>query len=218
MRTVSRATPIAMTSLALVTWPLQSSAHSPIEGLGAFYGYLLHPVTVLSHVLLLTAVALMLGQQGRGNARPSVIALGVAFAGGLAAATAGASNSFHVSESMLLLGALIVGSTVIVDRHMPAAVVMAVAAATGLAIGLDSATATTDIRDSALGIAGVTTGVLYLTIVIAGFTISFEKYWQRIAVRVAGSWIFAVSILVLARTIAGPANRAAAAAGGFLFG
>lgn len=216
MSAKSRARPIAMACLALLAWPSHGFAHSPIEGLGRFYGHLLHPVTVLPHFLLLTAVALTLGQQGRGKARAGAIALGLAFAGGLAAATAGASGS--VSESMLLLGALVVGSAVILDRHMPAAAAVTVAAAAGLAIGLDSATAATGIRDKALGIVGVTTGVMYLTIVIAGFTISFEKHWQRIAVRVAGSWIFAVSMLVLAQTIAGPAKRAAAAAGGFLFG
>ncbi|MBU1212383.1 MAG: HupE/UreJ family protein [Alphaproteobacteria bacterium] len=207
-----------MVSLALVAWPLQASAHSPIEGLGAFYGHLLHPVTVQSHAMLLTAVALMFGQQGRSKARAGVIALGLAFAGGLAAATTGASGTFSVSEPMFLLGALVVGGAVVLDLRVAAAVVVSVSVATGLIIGLGPAPATTGMRDKALGIGGVATGVLYLTIVITGFTISLQKHWQKIAVRVVGSWIFAVSMLVLAQTIAGPAKRVAAAAVGFLFG
>ena len=147
-----------------------------------------------------------------------MLALGLAFAGGLAAATAGASDTNPVSEPLLLMGALVAGSVVIVDRPIPAAVAISIGAATGLAIGLDSATATSGVRENVLGIAGVTTGVLYLTVVIAGMTVTFEKHWQRISVRIVGSWIFAVSMLVLAQTAAGPAKRAAAAGGEFLYG
>ena len=216
MRSAGRAAAIA--GLATVICPSHALAHSPIEGLGTFYGYLLHPVTVLSHALLLTAVALMLGQQARSSARAAVLALGLAFAGGLAAAMAGASDTNPVSEPLLLMGALVAGSVVIVDRPIPAAVAISIGAATGLAIGLDSATATSGVRENVLGIAGVTTGVLYLTVVIAGMTVTFEKQWQRISVRIVGSWIFAVSMLVLAQTAAGPAKRAAAAGGEFLYG
>jgi Protein of unknown function (DUF3604) len=45
-----------------------AEAHSPIQGIGTFYSYLLDPFVVPPHAILLTALALLLGQQGRARA------------------------------------------------------------------------------------------------------------------------------------------------------
>lgn len=207
MRFAGRVANCATVLLGLVTCPSLAEAHSPMEGLGTFYSHLLHPVTVLPHALVLTALSLMLGQQGRTRARTGVLAMAAAFSFGLLVAIFASPNI--IREQVLVFAALAIGGAVCLDRKMPNTWVAAVAAAAGLAIGLDSGmVTTTGLRDTALAVTGVAVGVLYLTVVIAGLTVALEKQWQRVAIRIGGSWIFAVSVMVLALSFVGPTKRA----------
>ncbi len=192
-------------------YPSASEAHSPIQGMGTFYNHLLHPLVVPSQALLLIAIALMLGQQGRSIARVGIVSFGLAFAAGLTVATVVTLEGER--EWILLFGTLVVGSAVCLDWRIPGLLVTFLAAGAGITIGLDSALSTAGLRDTALAAAGGTVGVLYLTIVIAGLTVAIEKHWQRVAIRIAGSWILAVSIMVLTLSIAGTAKRTAALTG-----
>ena len=197
--------------ITLIAYSPSAEAHSPIKGLGTFYSQLLHPFAVPSHALLLIAAALMLGQQGRDSARIGLSALGLAFTVGLAVATANALDG--VREQTLLFGAFAIGGVVSLDRRMPSSLTALIAAGAGIAIGLDSATNTSGLHDAVLALAGVTIGVLYLATLIAGLTVGLMKHWHRVGVRIAGSWIVAASILVLALSIAAPTNRATTAVG-----
>lgn len=194
----------------LIACPMRAGAHSPIEGLGTFYSHFLHPATVLPHALLLVAVSLMLGQQGRSIAQVALGALGAAFATGLATATAGGLDI--VSEHVLVFSSLVIGGLVCLDLRMPIAIPVLVATGTGLAIGLDSAISINGLRDTVLAVAGLAVGVFYLAIVIVGLTVAAEKHWQRLAIRIGGSWIFAISVMVIALSMASLARRTAAAA------
>lgn len=214
MKAADRAASLSTVLVSLTACPSLAQAHSPIEGLGTFYSHVLHPVTVLSHALLLTAVSLMLGQQGRSTARVAIVALGGTFVAGLAIATAGGINV--VREQVMIITALLAGGLVCLDRRVPIAFPVSVAAGTGLAIGLDSGVNMTGLRDTALAVAGVAVGVLYLAVVVAGLTADVKKQWQRVAIRIGGSWIFAVSILVLALSISGPTKRVGVIIGSFI--
>jgi hypothetical protein len=156
----------------------------------------------------------MLGQQGRDPARAAICALGVTFIAGLTVATVGGLNV--IREQFLIIAALITGGVVCLDRPVPIAFPVSVAAGTGLAIGLDSAVSTTGFRDTALAVAGVAAGVLYLAVVLAGWTVQIKKHWQRVAIRIGGSWIFAVSLMVFALSLTGPTKRPVVAIGSFV--
>jgi hypothetical protein len=125
-------------AMAIAVYPSLAEAHSPIKGFGTFYSHLLHPLAVPSHALLLTAAALMLGQQGRSTARIGFVALGLSFVVGLTAAKAGAVGG--VREPLLLCGAFVIGGMVVLGLQMPALLSTLAAAGAGIAIGVDSAT------------------------------------------------------------------------------
>jgi hypothetical protein len=199
----------AIAFVSIFMCPAIAEAHSPIEGLGTFYAQLLHPVVVPSHTLLLVATALLLGQQGRSGARAGVVALGLTFIAGFLAATTGAISG--VRENILLLGALALGGLMGLDLRIPSAVTAAAGALTGLAIGLDSATNNSGLREAALGLVGVTIGVMYLTVIISGAAVGLVAHWQRVGIRIAGAWIAAISLMVLALSVATPVKRATAA-------
>jgi hypothetical protein len=182
-----------------------AEAHSPIQGLGTFYNYFLHPFVVPPHAILLIAVALMLGQQGRDRARSGLVALGLAFISGDVAARALALGG--APQTMLLCGAVAVGGAVILDRPLPTGLTTIAAAVAGFAIGVDSGTDGLGLREELMAFAGVSSGAIYLTLVIAGLTVGFTQHWRRVGVRIAGSWIVAAAALVLALSIAGPLKR-----------
>ncbi len=190
-------------------WPAVAEAHSPIKGLGTFYNYMLHPLLVPAHALLLIAIALMLGQQGRDRAGTGIILFALSLVAGLSVSGAGIDAS--LGEPVLLAGSLIVGGTVSLGRRLPRIAVLAAAAIAGLVIGLDSAAESSGMRDTVLAYAGLTTGILYFAIVVCGLTVGLLEHWQRIAVRIAGSWIVAASVMVLALMLAGPADHNTAA-------
>ena len=192
--------------IAVVLPPLPAHAHTPIEGLGTFYSHLLHPLSVLSHALLLISVGIMLGQQGRARARRALMVLAGAFMFGLAAESSTSINI--VREPMLILAALTIGAAVSLDWRLPDLATSSLAAYSGLLVGLDSGPGLAGLRETALATAGVTMGVMYLTTTIAGALVALDKPWQRVGIRIVGSWIVAVSILVLALSIVGPVKHA----------
>lgn len=195
-------------ALLLVLWPVAAEAHSPITGLGTFYNSMLHPLLVPAHALLLLAIALMLGQQGRDTARPGLVVFGLCLVAGLMISGAGMDAS--VDEPMLLAGALLMGGFVSLARRLPRPAPLCAAAVGGLAIGLASTPEASALREAVLAYAGLVTGILYLATVICGLTVGLVGDWQRIGVRIVGSWIVAACVMVLALMLAGPRNHEAA--------
>ena len=51
-------------ALLLALVPQLVLAHSPMAGIGKFYGGMLHPLMVLSHALALMMFAMLVGQRG----------------------------------------------------------------------------------------------------------------------------------------------------------
>jgi hydrogenase/urease accessory protein HupE len=132
----------------------------------------------------------------------------MAFAVGMLTSTAGAFGS--VREHALLLGALALGALISLDLRIPSALTVAAGAAAGLATGLDSSINNPGPRDTALAFAGVIIGVMYLTILVAGATVGLVEHWHRVGVRIVGSWIVAMALMVLALSVATPVKRATA--------
>lgn len=194
---------------ALVAWPLTAEAHSPIKGLGAFYGHMLHPLAVPAHAMLLIAIALMLGQSGRDAARAGLPAFALGLFAGLATAGTGAVTG--VRESILLFGALAAASAVSLALRVPSVIAALAAGVAGFGLGLDSAPSDPASREAMVAYAGLIAGTLWLVTIVAGMTVGLSQPWRRVGVRVAGSWIAAVAALGLAFALAGPHERDIAA-------
>lgn len=201
MISVKRLLTIGIFMSGVTSFPGVARAHSPIEGIGTFYGYMLHTLVVPAHALLIVGVTLVLGQQRLPEARMGLTVLAVAFVAGLTISSAGWGGA--TKEWQLLAGALMVGSAVSIGRKLPLAAVLPAAAAAGLALGLDSAPAEAALGERPLATAGLISGTLGLALVLTGLTVGLNKHWQRIGIRVAGSWIVAVSILVLSLSLTG---------------
>lgn len=176
--------------------PGVSLAHSPIQGIGNFYNGLLHPVLVPAHLLLLVAIGLFLGQQG---SRAIQLALGIfAFATvtGLAAAWFSITGE---TETLILVLSAVIGLVIAMAPKVALLWCGFGALLAGFLLGIDSAQEALSGKDKLLTLFGSGVAIYFLVLYpIALADYSNKKAWQKIGIRVVGSWVAASSLLVLA--------------------
>ena len=171
-------------------------AHSPIEGIGSFYNGLFHPVLVPAHLLLLISLGLLIGQKGIGENRAALAVFLVTTAIGLIGAwfSLGGEMELVLLSAAAIIG-LLIASNLSIGRYLSAIL----AALVGLLIGIDSAQETLWGKAKLVTLTGSGVGICLLFINSILFADYFNnKPWQKIGVRVIGSWVAASSLLVLA--------------------
>jgi hydrogenase/urease accessory protein HupE len=185
------------------TLPAVAEAHTPIEGLGDFYNGMLHPLVVPAHLLALLGVGLLIGRQPPAALQPAALGFLAATTLGLLGAGLGWSLS---AETPLLAGAAICGLLLAWGSPLPAWLGSVSGIALGFAIGTDSGQGISETQAVAAALTGTGVSVYLLFLYALATADSLRKrHWQQVAVRVAGSWIAASSILVLALTVIQPA-------------
>jgi len=184
-----------MVLLAVLLLPLTAAAH-PIKGVGDFYAGMLHPLTALDFLLPWIALALFAGQQGRKGALlvlsifPAAILLGASLA--LTIPQPGWLLTANVAVIPLL------GLAVALASSYPISLVAMLAVVVGLIQGMANGaeiTAATSPREFIPGLATVAALVVAYGI---GIVRSLKRPWTRVAVRVVGSWIAAIGIMICA--------------------
>ncbi len=194
----------ALVALVLLAQP--ALAHDPIGiagryyGLGDFLSGVLHPLFVTAQTLALVGLGLFVGQQSVKVRRVVLSAFTLAlFAGALAIA----SGVGETGSTLVLLGAAAI-TGLIVASAWPAlnplgAIAIVVA---GAALALDSPPQAVTIPSAVVMQIGVGLGALVTVTIVTWLTADLTRHWQRIGVRVAGSWVAASAILVLALRLA----------------
>jgi len=181
-----------------VAWSLSAAApaeaHQLIPGVGGFPAMMLHPVAATDHLLAIVALGLLSGRNASRFA-PPLLALTLAVLGGYLAGAIGISPDF--AELVPLALAAICGALGALACRLSPAVLIALATLTGLAIG--SATRPDDPGTPALILTGIgcAFSAALLFTLFAALARSADRDWQRIALRVAASWITACAVLVL---------------------
>lgn len=162
-------------------------------------------VTNPAHVLVVVALGLLAGQRGSGPSRALRLALPVAWScGGIVGLAWPEPGSLRVP---LILSFALVGGLVVLDRKLGRSVVVALATAAGLLHGYVQG------REMAGGgltwhaLLGAITIVLALATLLSALVARLEPAWTRIAVRVAGSWIVAIGLLMLGWLVRGSGHQ-----------
>ncbi len=189
MRAAAWLLPLAL----LATLPVPAHAHLVNSGLGPFYNGTLHLLLSPGDLLAVLAVGLLAGQSGKASARGAAIVLplvwGATALAGLALGTV-ADLGWPQVALLILLGVLVAAGI-----RLSAAVMVSLAALTGLIHGLENAGALA--ASGSLAVVGTAAAVLILTLLTAALAVSLRAAWTRIALRVGGSWIAAVGMLML---------------------
>jgi len=179
--------------LALV--PQAARAHLVTTGLGPLYDGITHFLVSFEDLLPVLAMALLAGLNGPPAGRRALFVLPAAWlCGGLAGFVAGAApaGAWVVAFSTLVLGALVA-----VDRKLRLVVVTALAAALGLLHGWMNGAGIAAANREGLAVLGIGAAVFGVVALLAALAVSVQAQSARIAVRVAGSWIAAVGLLLV---------------------
>lgn len=171
--------------------------HVAVKGLGSLGNGALHPFVTPPHVLSIIALGLLFGQRIPFRLKKPMAALALGSAAGLLITPSGWPGS--VPPALILGCALAIAGWTTLERTAPVAMLAAAGALAGFLIGLDSAPEAADpmrVSQSLIGTwLGINAAVGYLAVCVSH---SKGRPWARIAIRVAASWIIAITLLVLA--------------------
>jgi urease accessory protein len=186
-------------SLVLVLLPADvAHALSPTEIGSAFLQGVLQPALKPVHALTLLALGLLFGRCGHA-AWGFLATFAAALAAGLTAIALAAGATPAVD--ILLASAALAGLFVASQWSLPKFVGWLMAAMTGAAIGLDSPPTATSIAAANATLVGSGIGACLVLAASAGGALLIRYDWQRIGLRIVGSWIAASAILVLAGSV-----------------
>jgi len=189
-------------ALTIFLWPSVSHAHLVNTGLGPFYDGLSHLAMSPDDLLSALALALLAGLSGARTGRfvlfllPPVWLLGGLF---------GLRMEQEVSLPLFsILSFLVTGALVALDRRPPLLLISMLTCGFGFLHGfLNGSAMAARASGGFLALFGISLAVFVLVALIAALVVSLRKQWTRIAVRVAGSWITAIGLLMLGWTYRG---------------
>ena len=174
--------------------PSMALAHLVNSGLGPVYDGALHLLFSPSDLLGLLAFALLAGLRGAKTGRMTVMSLSLAW---LLAGLAGLNLPALPGLELLLVVSLVVpGVMVAFDLKLPPALVALLAGLYGALHGLLNGSALAAIGAGATALLGIVMTVFLISLLISAAVVPLRGIWPRIAVRVAGSWVAAVGILM----------------------
>jgi hydrogenase/urease accessory protein HupE len=96
---------------------------------------------------------------------------------------------------------LILGGLVSADLRLPLPTITALVALLGLVHGMLNGVALRS-GPGVSGLLGIAAALFVIVALVAAATVALRPRWTRIAVRVAGSWVVAVGMLMLGWTLA----------------
>jgi len=167
---------------------------APFAGAGGFAAGLLNPLLAPAHIVALIGLGLLAGHSPAASKSVAAFALGLA--AGLGAIAWGVGET--PAGDVLLAAAALCGLMAAGGFTTPAWLAAPLALFSGVAFGLDSPPETISLRDAVLMLIGTACGGVVALAATAFAARAVARLWHGIALRVAGSWIAAIAILVLA--------------------
>jgi urease accessory protein len=179
----------------IILWPSISWAHLVNTGLGPFYDGVSHLAMSPDDLLSALALALLAGFSGARAGRHVLFLLPpVWLLGGLV----GLQFEQEVSLPLFsILSFLVTGALVALGRKLPLMLISGLTFCFGLLHGFLNGTAIGQVGGGILALLGISVAVFVLTALFSALVVSLRAQWARVTVRVAGSWITAIGLLML---------------------
>jgi len=192
---MSRSGSLAALAAVMLALPGTAQAHLVSSGLGPFYDGALHLLLSPGDLAGLLAIALLAGLRGARAGRFTVITLPAAW---LLAGLLGLGLPALPDPRWLdIVSLLVPGLLVAADARLSPVALAALAAAYGLLHGLFNGAALAAIGAGTSALLGIVLTALVLTLLVAAAVTPLRVLWARVAIRIAGSWVAAVGLLML---------------------
>lgn len=180
-------------ALGLLFCPSDAAAHLVTTGMGPVYDGIGHLLLTPEDLVPAVAMALYAGLRGRAPGRRALFFFPLAWLiGGFIGLAADTMPVFPVSAfSFLLVGILIAA-----DLRLPDNAFTVLAVAVGIMHGFFNGIAL-KAGPAGLGLLGIMSALFVLVALVSAFVVSLKPPWARIVVRVAGSWVAAMGLLMI---------------------
>jgi urease accessory protein len=182
--------------VALLLAQAPARAHLVTTGLGPVYDGIGHFSISPDDSIPVVALALLAGLRGKPAGRGVMFQLPMAwFCGGVA----GLMSHEAPTAPLQCVSFMAVGVLIATDLPLPDLAVMGVALAVGFLHGFLNGAGfqAAGPGNGALELLGIAVMIFVMATVFAALVASIRAYWGRIVVRVAGSWIAAIGLLML---------------------
>jgi urease accessory protein len=179
-------------AFGMLFWPSYASAHLVTTGLGPVYDGIGHLVMTPEDLIPVVALALLAGLRGPAPGRRALFTLPLAwFAGGLLGSYIGGLPTLPVAAISFLILGVLVAADLKLSRKLFASIVIAVGFVHGVFNGVA-------LKEGAgiLGLIGIMATLFVIVAIVSALIVSLRQPWTRIAVRVAGSWVAAMGMLM----------------------
>jgi hydrogenase/urease accessory protein HupE len=180
----------------ILAFPQAASAHLVTTGLGPVYDGIGHLILTVDDLIPVIGLAILAGLRGPRSGRYALFALPAAwFVGGLL----GLGALQEVTFPFQCISFLLVGILIATDLRLPALAVVALTVLLGLFHGYADGSAIKDAgaASGTLELIGLMVALFVLMALVSAMVITLRWDWTRIVVRVAGSWIAAMGLLLL---------------------
>jgi hydrogenase/urease accessory protein HupE len=192
---------VAVGALACAIVPARAEAHLVTTGLGPIYDGISHVFLSPDDLIPIVGIALLAGLNGPAGGRRALFALTAAWlAGGMAGVLFGVPS---LPGAMTTASFLVIGGLTAADRRLSPAALTALAVSVGLVHGWLNGVGIAEAQKEALGLAGIVGAIFVLVAIASASVVSLRLPWMRIAVRVAGSWVAAIGLLMLGWSLRG---------------
>lgn len=185
----------ASAAALLLAAPAAAQAHLVNSGLGPLYDGALHLLMSPGDLLGIVAAAMLAGLRGARAGRLTAIVLPVAWlAGGVI------GMKLQVAAELPWLSVfsfMILGVLVAADARLSPVVVASLGGLYAVLHGLLNGSALAVLGVGPTALLGIVLTVLMVALLIAAAVVAMRAPWGRVAVRVAGSWVAAVGILMI---------------------
>ena len=184
--------------------PLAAHAHTSVQGMGEFIGGLLHPVVTPSHLLVIIGLGMLAGR----TSPPPMKRPMACFIPLTALALALTCTSWVKAVHPVLLHGigLILGALIASGKSPATAVTCGLFALAALALGFDSGPEVNGVAARVKALLGTGLGLIVLVYDVAIYvSLGAHTNWLKIALRILGAWMVAISVLMLAFALRPPA-------------
>lgn len=168
------------------------------KGVSDFHAGFLHPLTAPEHIIAFVALGILASLQGRYGLRALIFFWS---AGAVGATAALWMPAYTVIDLVNVASMMVWGGLVAANWSYPAAILYPLALLFGLTHGLANGDAIEPPLKAYLFIPGYVVAsivVVSIGLVTSDWLLQRQIGWVKIALRVVGSWIAAIGVLVLA--------------------
>jgi len=200
-RVISSGRRLCLAAAALLAWPFAAHAHLASTGFGPFYDGLTHLAMSPDDLLGIAAISLLAGSLGTRHGRWVLFLVPIAW---IAGGGMGLPWDREVNlDAWNAVSILVVGALVAANWKLPMGLLSGLALALGCLHGFLNGTGLDRDPSALLALAGIGTGCFVIVALVAALAVKLGATRAKIVVRVAGSWIAAIGLLMLGWAFSG---------------